>query len=370
LELILVASSGDIAGGERNLLDIGFHLKKEGWEVKAVIPHEGSIQASLESEGISFEVVPMPSYPTFSSLLKLKKIFKKFQPRIIHAHGTRAALFARLANVRKFPCIYTLHGIHYLHYSNAFKKWLYIWGERFLKPLTSRFICVSQYDFNEGKKFGVIDPKRTAVIYNGVRGFSLPSKEEARKEFTLNDEVVVLNIGRLHVQKGHTFLIEGAKKVLERKSNVKFWIVGEGEERGSLSEKIRKEGLQGKISLLGYREDVSKLLAAADIFILTSLWEGFPYTILEAMSAGLPVVSTDVGGVAEAVEHQQTGLLVPLKKPHLLANALIYLIEHPEERKRMGEKGKERVREKFSLEKMLSEIEKVYDEVLRAGNNF
>jgi glycosyltransferase involved in cell wall biosynthesis len=88
------------------------------------------------------------------------------------------------------------------------------------------------------------------------------------------------------------------------------------------------------------------------------------------MSAGLPVVSTDVGGVAEAVEHQQTGLLVPLKKPHLLANALIYLIEHPEERKRMGEKGKERVREKFSLEKMLSEIEKVYDEVLRAGNNF
>jgi glycosyltransferase involved in cell wall biosynthesis len=370
LKLILVASSGDIAGGERNLLDIGFHLKKKGWEVKAVIPHEGNIQAPLESEGISFEVVPMPSYPAFSSLLKLKKIFKNFQPEIIHAHGTRAALFARLASVGKFPCIYTLHGIHYLHYSNAFKKWLYVWGERFLKTLTSRFICVSQYDFNEGKKSGVIDPKRTAVIYNGIKSFSLPSREEARKEFTLNEEVVVLNIGRLHVQKGHTFLIEGAKKVLERESDVKFWIAGEGGERKKLSEEIERRGLQGKVSLLGYREDVSKLLAAADIFILTSLWEGFPYTILEAMSAGLPVVSTDVGGVAEAVEHQQTGLLVPPKEPRLLADALLYLIEYPEERKRMGERGKKRIKEKFSLEKMLSEIEKVYNEVLREGNNF
>ncbi len=177
MRLILVASSGDIAGGERNLLDIGFHLKRKGWEVKVVIPSSGNIQASLESEGINFEVVPMPSYPAFSSLLKLRKIFKNFQPKIVHAHGTRAALFARLASAGKFPFIYTLQGIHYLHYSNAFKKWLYIWGERFLKTFTSRFICVSQYDFHEGRKSSVIDPRKTAVIYNGVKDFSFPSYE-------------------------------------------------------------------------------------------------------------------------------------------------------------------------------------------------
>lgn len=367
---MLVASSGDIAGGERNLLDIGFYFKKRGWDVKAVIPHEGSIRKELKNVSISFEVVPMPSYLAFSSILKLKKIFNDFQPRIIHAHGTRAALFARVANAGRFPCIYTLHGIHYLHYSNIFKKWLYIWGERFLKTLTSKFICVSQYDFNEGRKSGVIDPERTAVIYNGVRNFSFPSREEARKELALDKDILVLNIGRLHIQKGHMFLIEGAKKVLERKSNVKFWIVGEGEEREKLSEEMRKEGLQGKVSLLGYREDIPNLLAAADIFVLSSLWEGFPYTVLEAMSVGLPVVSTDVGGVAEAVEDEQTGLLVPPKEPRLLADALLYLIDHPERRKKMGEKGRERVRKKFSLEKMLSQIEKVYDEVLKGRDNF
>lgn len=366
----MVASSGNIAGGERNLLDIGFHFREGGWEVKTVIPHEGNIQALLESEGISFEVVSMPSYPAFSSLLKLKKIFKNFQPRIIHAHGTRAALFARLANGKNFPCIYTLHGIHYLHYSNPFKKRFYIWGEKFLKSLTSRFICVSQYDFNEGKRFGVIDSGKSVVIYNGVKDFLFPSREEARRKFGLNEEVVILSIGRLRVEKGHMSLIEAAKRVLEREKNVKFWVVGEGEEREKLSKKIRKEGLQEKIFLLGYREDVPKLLAAADIFILTSLWEGFPYAILEAMSAGLPVVSTDVGGVAEAVEHRKTGFLVPPKEPRLLADALLCLIEHPEERKRMGMRSNERVKGKFTLQKMLSEVEKIYDEVLSERNSF
>ena len=127
-------------------------------------------------------------------------------------------------------------------------------------------------------------------------------------------------------------------------------IVGDGPERARLEAEIRRLGLEGAVVLAGDRDDVAAMLARADVFVLSSTSEGLPLSILEAMAAGLPVVASSVGGVPEAVEDGETGLLVPPRDPVRLAAALERLLVDPALRRRLGSNGRERVRQHFGLE--------------------
>lgn len=363
--MLLVGSSGNLGGGERNLLDIAVHLKSKGSEIFVILPSQGHLLDVIDKKNISVSLIDMPSYPNPKSVFQTRKILRTYHPDIIHAHGTKAALFARLSSIGlSIPVVYTLHGIHYLYYPNLLKKWLYICGERFLKRFTAWFICVCKDNFEKAKKARVIDPMRTNVIYNGVDMPSTVSAEEARKEFDVDGEIVVLNIAALKEVKGQLFLIEAAKAISKSSEKVKFWIVGEGEKKSYLSEKIRTEDLEQKFNLFGFQKDISKILLTADIFVLPSLHEAFPYTILEAMAHQKPVVATEVGGVPEAVLDGVTGFLVSPADAGALSERISYLIEHPELRKKMGEAGAQRVAENFNLKLMLEEHDRLYSSLL------
>jgi glycosyltransferase involved in cell wall biosynthesis len=219
---------------------------------------------------------------------------------------------------------------------------------------------------NEG-----IAPHRIEVIYNGIplEHFQNPltASEQAaiRAEcgFALAD-VLVLQVARLDYLKDHATAIRTIERVVKRHSRVRLLLVGDGPERAPIERLARERALDGHVRFLGERADVPRLLAAADIVLLSSISEGIPLTLIEAMAARRPVVSTSVGGVPEIVIDGQTGLLAPVGDADALAEQILRLANDPARREQMGRKGKERALDWFSERRMHDRYRRLYAEMV------
>jgi glycosyltransferase involved in cell wall biosynthesis len=257
--------------------------------------------------------------------------------------------------------------VHYPHYRNPLKSKAFIAGERRLKSSTDRFICVCRYDFDTAKELRIIEPDLTSVIYNGVRTVSYADQDRAAELRKLHDRGggIVLHAGRFMPQKDHYTLIEALPPVLKEHPDTTFLLAGSG--RLLDRERSHAAGLgipPESLVFLGESTEMEELLAACDFMVLTSLWEGFPYVVLEAMREGKAVVSTRVGGVPEAVTDGENGLLVEAKSPGAFAKAVNHLLNHPEEMAGMGQQGLEKVKD-FSLESMAHKTLELYEELSR-----
>jgi glycosyltransferase involved in cell wall biosynthesis len=193
--------------------------------------------------------------------------------------------------------------------------------------------------------------------YQKARGIGLPYM----LGLDTNQRPVLITVGRLAPPKDFETLF----KALQKLDHGKTIVVGDGPNRPWVEKFINQNGLSQKIYLLGEREDVPDLLAGAEIFLLSSRKEGLPRTVIEAMLAGLPVVATRVGGLPELVEDSITGFLVPPGDPEALASVLQKLIEDPDLRRTMGEAGRKKALLEFTLDRMLKETLRVYEEVLQ-----
>jgi glycosyltransferase involved in cell wall biosynthesis len=180
---------------------------------------------------------------------------------------------------------------------------------------------------------------RIVVIPNGVTPLDMSSvdRADARAALRLDgNDIFLLSTGRLTYQKGHEFLVQAMSKVIRHFPNAKAGICGEGPLRPQLQSQILELGLSGHVRLLGTRDDVSPLLAAADIFVLPSRWEGLSIALMEAMAAGVPVVATRVDGVKDLITEGVHGLLVPPEDSERLEESILQLLADPQMRKRMG----------------------------------
>jgi glycosyltransferase involved in cell wall biosynthesis len=206
---------------------------------------------------------------------------------------------------------------------------------------------------------GYFHPKRVRIIANGV---AITPEDPAvrarvRSEFRLGDEPVLLATSRLHPTKGHRDLLAAVAQLRQTSPRVRLLLVGDGVERPHLEEQARGLGLGDAVRFTGFRDDVTALLQAADLFVLPSLREGMPNAALEAMAAGLPIVACAVDGVPEAVADGETGLLVPPGSPDALADALGRLLADRARAERLGRAGRDRARERFALDRVLAETE-------------
>lgn len=178
---------------------------------------------------------------------------------------------------------------------------------------------------------------------------------------------VVGVVARLHPQKGHRYLIEAARAIVASHPDVRFVLVGDGELRGELETQVRESSLSQHFHFLGFRDDVKELLKTFDIFVLPSLYEGLPNVVLEAMATGLPVVATAVDGTTELIVENETGFLVPPKKPQDLANKISILLGDANRRQCFGQKGRERVEQHYSLEKQVMSFQNLYASYVQNG---
>jgi glycosyltransferase involved in cell wall biosynthesis len=239
--------------------------------------------------------------------------------------------------------------------------------QRFVTKIVNRYIAVSQHVAERLVETSRIPAEKITVVYNGVRlaAFNRPANPALRAVLTRGSigRPIVLTAARLAEQKGHRYLLKAAALVPQ----AVFILAGDGPDRAELEAEAAKLGLQERILFLGYRDDVSDLLACCDLFVLPSLFEGLPLSILEAMAANKPVIATAIGGNDEAILHGETGLLVPPADPQALAAAIQTILSKPDFARTLSASGKARVYEQFSAEAMVRAVTQVYEQELVSG---
>jgi len=283
------------------------------------------------------------------------KIIKKEKPDILITYLIHADFFGRifgkLFGVKKIIC--SLRNKHFN------KKFLLL--EKLTSFLVTHYLANSNAvrDFYASKL--KIPPKKITVISNGVeiKKFSINIDEaQKRKELGLEEKDFLIGcIANFKKQKGHQYLLKAFKKVINKYPDIKLILAGEGKEEKHLKKLAFDLKLQKQVIFLGQRNDIPELLKIINIFVLPTLYEGMPNVILEAMAAKRPIITTNIPENQELIENQKQGLLVPVKAPKELAQAMFELIKNPEKRNFLANNAFEKAKSHFSLDKTIKSLE-------------
>jgi len=327
----------------------------------------GALSNELEEKGIKLEYLNMPKGPGFLILLdsfraiaKLVCLMKRQEIDIVHSYLFRANILCRIAaKLAGVPVVISsMQGIEVTRRAPLFV-------EKLTSPLVDKFAAVSDAIRNYIIQKAHIDPEKIVTVRNGIGLIEVKVATMERREFSLRPGAPIVGVvGRLAKEKGYRYLLSAAKIVMKECPEAHFLVVGDGPEREKLANLAFNLGLKDHITFTGYRRDVLRVLSLFDIFALATLWEGLSMVILEAMVMAKPVVTTNVVGNPELVVDGITGFLVPPRDPEALADRILTLLKDENLRKRMGAAGRRRVEEKFTIEKMVSETESLYEELL------
>lgn len=301
---------------------------------------------------------------------RLMQVVRRERPHIVHTHTAKAGALGRLAAILcGVPIIvHTYHGHVLRGYFSPAKTAVYRAIERMLALGTDRLLTVTDRVGQELQALGV---GRPAYYRTLPLGFDLAPllvaerrRGELRAELQVGDAPLVGIVARLVPIKAHDVFLAMAARVRQTYSTAVFVIVGDGELRTSLEQRAVDLGLAGAVRFLGWRADIDRLYADIDVVVLTSRNEGSPVALIEAMAAGVPVVSTEVGGVADVVQHGATGLLAPMDDDAALARHVVTLLGDRDLGRRMGQRGRATVAATYSADRLVSDIEALYEELL------
>lgn len=354
-------------GGAEILADrFGRHFSKNHDVIFACLDDLGSIGKSLISDG--FKVIQLNRGRGIDRqcISRLRKLIRRESIDIIHAHQYTPFFYALASRfmLDGTSVLFTEHG-RFLPDKPSLKRMV---ANRILLRSRDQIIAVGN-----NVKCALVDneglPKhRIDVIYNGIpiekfRVDKSSQKSKLRQQLNLSPETTLITqVARLDYLKDHTTAIESVAYA-SRNCSIHLLIVGEGPELDTIQTAIEKHSVQDRVHLLGLRKDIPNILAETDILLLTSISEGIPLTLIEGMATGLPIVSTDVGGVSEVIEHDQNGLLAPAKDSKTIAKHLIALSSDSEKRQRLAELGRKRVVTEFSESNMLRQYDQIISQM-------
>jgi glycosyltransferase involved in cell wall biosynthesis len=369
--ILLVIDEASVGGGQRHVLWLAEGLVRDGYEIAVACERQGYLVDELRSVGIRHLPVDLGNHFSVKSLFRMIRLIREFDPTIVHTHGGTAGVYGRIAaRFLKRTTLHTYHGIHYLHFETGWKKRIYLFLEQFLLRWTDAIICVANSDLELALNHNLAERGKAFVIVNGInsRQFRAPDKPGKRKRGSKRGVTIVGTVGRLHEQKGHRYIIQAALEIVKQPEPVEFHIIGDGNLRSELELQVQTLGLQNVIRFLGSRTDIAAQLAQMDLFVLPSLWEGLPFVLLEAMSAGIPIIASEVDGVSEILEDGKDALLVPPRDPHALAMAIVKLIRNNKEAKRLATNALHKISERFDVKEMVRQTERVYRTVLKSSS--
>jgi len=306
------------------------------------------------------------------ALYKLIKIIRKEKPDIVDTQTAKAGTLGRIsAVISGVPCIvHTFHGHVLYGYFGKIKTLAFMWIERILARFTSKIVVISQLQFGDlCHKYRLAPQNKFAVIPLGFDLSEFYNGEQysgkLRNELGIAEDTMIIGtVGRLVSVKNIELFLKVADKVLRQNDNVRFIIVGDGLLAPSLKKLAKELGINEKVFFLGWRNDMPAIYADIDIFALTSLNEGTPVTLIEAMASGKAVVSTAVGGVPDVIMDGETGILVQSGDEEGLAKAIIELISDPEKRRNFGSHGQKIAVAKYTKERLIEDISKLYEELV------
>lgn len=362
-KILHIITLGELGGAQTHLLDV-CNYQKDNFEVGVVIGTKGPLWDELKARGIPVyrcdslqrSLSPMKDLKAFT---ELSSLIKELNPDLVCTHSSKAGFLGRLAAYKNsIPAVFTAHGWSFTEGVSPVNRKIYLQLERMAAKWCERIICVSEYDRQLALEKRVTSYNKLVTIHNGI-----PTSDCLATGICKDTPIRIIMVARFSEQKDQQLLVRAASQ-LQTENDFEIDFVGDGPLFSSTKELAQKLQISDKVRFLGARTDVPELLENADVFVLTSNWEGFPITILEAMRAGLPVITSDVGGCNEAVIDGVTGYLIPRGDQECLKERLARLINDPQLRSSMGNKGFERFSEYFTVEQMAQKTMAVYESIL------
>jgi sugar transferase (PEP-CTERM/EpsH1 system associated) len=357
----------DIGGAQSALLGLLARLNRDRYHpsVACLYNGDGVMARRIRALDIPVTDLGMESKWRLDALLRLYRSLRYVRPTILHAWMFHANVIGRIVGrLAQVPIVITSR--RNLDIGGRHREMLH----RLTRRLDDCTIAVSELVRQAYIERAGVPEDHVITIYNGVDVERFPLREAStsarvRTEFGIPlDAPLIGAVGRLHRQKDFASLLAALAKVRLHFRAVRLLLVGEGELRGGLEELAESLGLVDAVTFAGSRSNVAEILAALDVFVLPSLWEGMPNSVMEAMSVGLPVVATAVGGTTEVVVDGQTGILVPPQEPAQLAEAIIRVLRDAEFACELGRMGRERVTSQFQISETVRRTEALYEQLL------
>jgi glycosyltransferase involved in cell wall biosynthesis len=353
------------------LLEVAKRLNRKKYEIFACCLSEGGpYKKKLEDIGVKVANFRMKSVFDFWVIFKIIKFIKINKIDIVSTALFPADVYGRIsAKLAGVPIILSTR--HRFEDSKQEKNYrLLSWLDTLTMAFSTKIIAVSKTVRDYIIQWHRINPTKVVTLYNGIDTNKYKADNNGNdllNKFNLDKNRLTIGfIGRLVEVKGLDYLLDAAAEIIKKKKKeVQFLIVGDGPLKGMLQNKTNDLGISKYIIFTGFRQNIHEILNIIDILVISSLSEALPTIILEAMASGKPVVATNVGGVPEVVVNGETGILVPPRDPDSLTEAFLELLESPEKRFMMGEKGRQRVTKQFSIEKMIRDYEEFYDSCSR-----
>lgn len=358
MSLFQVDAGKEWRGGQRQSFFLARELRQKGYRFQFVVQPDSPLHEKASAAGLPVIPLKMRSELDIAAGLRLSQAMKRARCLLVHFHDAHSAAVGLAADfLTKVPVRVISRRVDFSLGKNYFSRLKYT------KNIDS-IVAVS-----EGVKKvlieGSIDPSIIEVVPDGIDFSAFEEKvssDHLRRELSFGpDDYLVGIVAHLADHKGHKYLIQATRILKERAPKIKVVIVGEGPLRMELDKQVRETQVEDMVFFLGFREDIPQILASLDSFALSSYLEGMGSSILDAMASRLPVVATQVGGIPEVVINEETGLLVPPRKPAALAKAILRLYEDRDLASRLGQRGYEMVHQKFSAGAMAKKVIDLYE---------
>ena len=375
-KILFIVTQSEMGGAQRYIFEIARGLDKTKYEVLVAAGQgDGELFKKLENTRVrpvylkQLKRAPWP-WQIALAIREIHNLLKKERPDILFFCSTTAGLLGSIASFLykiqntkyKIQIIYRIGGWAFRDPRAFWKNWLILLAEKLTAPLKDKIIVNSEIDRKLALKYKIAPESKIVKIYNGINVNSLNflSREKAREELQIVGDRIPDNIpdkripdkvvgcvANFYQTKGLEYLIKAAaRSELQRRSDLQILIIGEGKQRPKLENLIKKYKLQERVILTGRIPGAYKYLKAFDVFVLPSLKEGFPWIILEAIAAEIPIVATKVGALPEILDEE---FLVEPKNSQELAKKISWMLEHP---------AKAKLKQEFTSQKMVSETER------------
>jgi len=380
VKVIHVVTRLDFGGAQQNTLYTAGHLDPQRFDAVVASGPGGTMG---EEVAASFGVEKRVLIPSLArevrpgqdllALLQLINLFLSERPQVVHTHSSKAGILGRIAaRLAGVPVVvHTYHGFGFNDFQPPRTKALYVALERLCARFCQAIVFVSRANQDYARRHGIGRPERYRLIRSGVQlsRFPAPVADRDARKAQLGfgrHKLLVTTIGNLKPQKNPGDFVAMAQKVNAKLPETEFCFVGDGPLRSRIEYQVIASGLGGRFKLAGWRPDAAELLALSDVFVLTSLWEGLPRALVEAMKSGLPCVCYATDGVADVLTDGVNGFCLPQGNVSSLADRVIQLLEDETLRRKLGAEAARSIGPEFDIDGMVRAQEALYDELLGA----
>lgn len=387
--VLFVITQSELGGAQKFLSNLIPHLDQGVYEILVAVGSDGNgdFLRVLKAEGIPCQMLKFlkrePTLNDIPAIFEIRSLIKNYRPDVLFLNSSKAGFIGSLSSV--FPTrinalkvIYRIGGWTFNDPWPKWKRWFWIVLEWLSAKWKDIIIVNNQHDLHQAQKLKIKPRREVILIYNGIETYKLdllPRKESREKLFDkavkfsgshsaesfdearrmLQAKNIVGTIANFYPTKGLEYLIEAAD-FLKDNEDLIFLIIGDGELRPELEKLIKEKGLERKVFLLGQIPDAHRFLPAFDLFVLPSIKEGFPWSLIEAMSAKLPIIATDVGAMSEIIDDHKNGLLIKPRDPVGLADKIKEILANDRLKNELGIQAHQTVLFKFELDKMVRQI--------------